>query len=94
MALRVGDIGVNIDFDTLENITDETALNLLMRHVDTGRTKNFIGTLQGTQKVRYVTANADDIEYHGDWHVQAHVVQPGKDRKSVVATLVVQEAIG
>ncbi|KKK86582.1 hypothetical protein LCGC14_2761770, partial [marine sediment metagenome] len=53
MALRVGDIGVNIDFDTLENITDETALNLLMRHVDTGRTKNFIGTLQGTQKVRY-----------------------------------------
>lgn len=91
MAVRVGDIGVTIDFDVGEDISSASAMTLICK---AGlHRKVFTGILSGTQIVRYVTAAATDFPVAGNWNVQAHVVQTGKDRHSVADTLEVIEAL-
>ena len=92
MAVRVGDVGVIIDFDTGENISDASLVELLLRHPTTGQQVVMDGLLNGVQIVRG-TSVSTSFPSCGDWELQAHVVQPGKDRRSTIQTLTIQRAL-
>ena len=93
MAIRKSDIGVNLNVDVSENISDATLMELTIRSQKNGVKRTFVGTLIGTQVVRYTMALPTDAASDATWDIQARVVQPGLDRSSTIGTFTIQEKL-
>ena len=83
------DVGTPLDFNTGVDITDATFVELILVRDGGGPRKVFTGTVVLTTKVRYTPVIAADIPEGGSWVVQAHVIQPTRDRRTIPDTLAV-----
>jgi len=70
---HVGDVGVQISFETHEDLAVATTHNLLYKKPD-GTTGTWAATVSGT-KLLYVSIAAD-FSVAGPYEVQAHVITP------------------
>ena len=86
-AMRAWDIGVPLDVETGVDITDATFTEIVIVRDGGGPRKVFPGTVVLTTRVRYVPIAAADVPRDGNWLVQAHIIQPTKDRRTEPATL-------
>ncbi len=88
MAISQCDIGVPIDFECGEDISDAETMELKLFHERTSTSKSFTAALKpaSSTAIRYTTQDATDIPEKGVWQAQARIVQPGSvDRRTTIA---------
>jgi len=72
----VGDIGVEIVYDCLEDISAATVLRLNYRKPG-GGTGFWAGVADGTQALKFTTAAVTDLDRAGLWRIQPYIEIPG-----------------
>ena len=74
--IYVGDIGVEINYNCLEDISAATLLQLNYRKPG-GDTGFWVAVADGTQALKYVTAAIADLDRAGLWRIQPYIELPG-----------------
>ena len=72
----VGDIGVEIVYDCLEDISAATVLRLNYRKPG-GDIGSWVAVADGIQALKYTTAAITDLDRAGLWRIQPYIELPG-----------------
>jgi len=88
-----GDVGVTISVTLNEDVSDASTVEMIFR-APTRTTKTVTAAVADgeTQIVEYTT-EAGIFDVPGLWSCQVRIVQSGKDRRSSVFTISVEEAL-
>lgn len=85
----VGDIGTVLLLDCGVNITSATSVKVIAKSPQ-GLKKEFIGTVDGTNNVKYTTSSAD-FDVAGNWLLQSYVQMPDWTGRGAWVTLTVKD---
>ena len=88
----VGDHGTVIIVDTKEDIRKATTLILKVKKPGSNTVVNWVGSLEGTSKIKYIV-KSKDWNVAGTYQLQAYVVMPGWVGRGDIVTFKIDEPL-